>query len=805
MQDLKFAIRQLLKNPGFTAVAVLTLALGIGACTAIFSVVNAVLLRPLPYPESSRLVMVSEMSSKSPAMSVAYPNYLDWQQSSTAFEDIGIFRYQNNWALTGRAEAEHLQGATATASYFKVLGVPPLLGRTFTAEEDRPGGPPVAVLSYRLWRRHFNSDPEVVGRTVNLSGEICTVVGVLRAEFNLPHAVEVWRPLGPITSESWVHSRGNHFLQGCVGRLKAGVTVEQGRAELNTIARRLEAANPATNTGLRVRVEPLLETIAGDYRHGLLLLCGAVGMVMLIACVNLANLLLARGAGRRREIAVRYALGASGGQVIRLFLVEAVLLAMAGGLAGLLIAVATRDGMVALSPSLLVPRFQEITIDPRVLAFSFGVSLLSSVVFGLWPAWRVSRADPREAMQASSRTGSAGPEGRRAREWLVVAQVTLTLVLLVGAGLLGKSLSRMHAVNLGFDTSNLLTARVALSAKQYSSPDQAVAFFDRLMAAVKPLPGVSRVALSSAPPLRSRWQSGFRLIGQAAPPSGQEPGAEIALVSEDYFDTLGVSLLQGRRFGYGDRGEGVRNVVIDQAAADRFWPGQSPLGRQIGLGDHSYTIIGVVPTLRIYGYHRAPDLMQLYLLHGMKNPPDSGQISRASLVIRTAGDARALAGPVRKAVAAIDPDQPMYDVSTMEEMTGETFQSPRLYTYLLAIFAGLALLLAAVGIYGVMAYSFAQRTHEIGIRMAIGASPGQVVALVLRQGLRLLGLGLVAGVTAALALTRLMRSLLFEVSTVDPWVYASVAGGLAAIALLACWLPARRAARIKPMRALRCE
>lgn len=805
MNDLKLALRQLLKNPGFTLVAVLTLALGIGANTAIFSVVNAVLLNPLPYPESNRLVMLSEMSSNASSVSVAYPNYLDWKHSSTAFEDIGLFRYENNWSLTGKGEAEHLQGAIANASYFKILGVPPLLGRTFTTEEDSPGGPSVVLLSYRLWQRRFNADPGVVGQSITLSGEICTVIGVLRPEFNLPNIVEVWRAFGPITRQNWVHHRSNHFVQGCVGRLKAGVTVEQARTELNAIAQRLEQTNPSTNTGLRVNLQPLLERITGNYRRGLLLLCGAVGMVLLIACVNLANLLLARGAGRKREIAVRYALGASRGQVVRLFFVEAVLLATAGGLVGLLIAVLARDGIVALSPSLIVPRFQEMTIDSHVLGFSLGVALLSSVVFGMWPAWKASHADAREAMQASSRTASSGPANRRARESLIVAQVALTLLLLVGAGLLAKSLARMHAVTLGFDTSNLLTARVALSEKNYSSAEQAVIFYDKLLARVKSLPGANHVALSSAPPLRSRWQSGFRVIGQDAPPPGQEPAAEIAVVSEDYFDTLGVPILRGRGFGSEDRAEGVRNIVIDQKAADRFWPSQSAIGHLIRLGSFDFTIIAVVPTLRIYGYNRAPDLMQLYMLHGMKHPADSGQISRTSLLIRTSHDARALAEPVRKVVAAIDPHQPVYEVSTMEEMTHETYQSPQLYTFLLAIFAGMALLLATVGIYAVIAYSVAQRTHEIGIRMALGAQNRNVLWLVMGQGMRLTLIGAGIGVAVALALTHLMRTLLYEVHPSDPLTFAIVSALMVTVALLACWLPAHRTAKGDPMEALRHE
>ncbi len=797
LADLKFALRQLAKTPGFTAVALLTLALGIGANTAIFSVVKSVLLSPLPYPGPGRLVVLWEDETNFQQASIAWPDLQDWQRDNTAFTALGGYR-RDNYALTGRGEPEMLRGARASAALFDAIKLPPQLGRVFTAAEDKVGAPGLVVLSHGLWQRQFGGTPDALGKTLTLNGESYTVIGVLPAEFGSPTGVDFWTQLARGSDNPNWQNRSNHPGIYAIGRMKPGQTFATALADLKRISARIAQDHPDDSTGVTASGQLLFDSTVGDYRRGLTVLLGAVGLVLLIACANLANLLLARSAARESEFAVRAALGASRGRLVRQLLLESLVLALGGGVLGVILAGWARSGIVALSPA-GVTRFQQTAIDAPVLAVTFGLALITALVFGLWPAWKAAQPDLRSSLASGGRTGSDGPGATRAREALIVAEVALTLMLLVGAGLLLRSFERMQTANLGFAAHGVLTARLSLPKKNYGTKEQIDTFGDRLLERVRALPGVKSADLATNSPLNTGWQTSFLPEGHAPWPAGQNPLAEMNVVSDGYFRTLGIPLLRGRAFGPEDGLKSPRTAIIDQAFADKFWPGADPVGQKMTLSGDPAVVVGVVPTLKVYGYASEPKLVQAYLAARQDAPDDF------ALLVRTDGDAAALASSVRRVVSEIDPNQPVWNVRTLDDRIDASFSTPRLYTFLLAIFAGLALLLAAVGLYGVLAYQVSRRTREFGIRLALGSLTSQITTLVLRRGLRLLAAGLAVGLLGALALGRVLGTLLYRTSSFDPAVVGGVAGLLGVVALLACWLPARRAARVNPLIALRAD
>jgi putative ABC transport system permease protein len=806
MNDLRFALRQLRKSPGFTLIAVLTLALGIGANTAIFSVIYAVLLQPLPYPEGDRLMILTETDSNQPQISVAYPDYVDWKRDNTVFENIALSRREsfNLSGLPGRAP-EQVQGGLVTGNFFKVIGLQAQLGRVFTEEEDRVGGPPVCVISDKLWQRVFARDPNVLGKTVNFGNQPYTILGVMPPQMFSPRTAEVWFPLTRRTDNKDWQSRDNH--PGLFGwaRLKEGVTIEKALAEMKEIQARLANQYPKSNTGVSVTVTPLLENQVGEYRQSLKLLLGAVALVLLIACANLANLLAARGAARAREFAVRAAVGASRWQIIRQLLIESFVLALSGGLLGLCLAAWGRDLLVALAPP-GAPRFQNIALSGWVLVFSLGLSFATSVLFGLWPAWHTSRADIQLALKSGGHGSSEAPGARRSRDLLVMAEVALTLILLSSAGLVLKSFANARNLGLGFDPHLLLSARVDLPEPSYSDAKKLLNFDEALMLKLSALPGVQNAALAANPPLMTGWQTSFLPEGMAEPEPGKMPSTELSVVTESYFQTLKTPLLRGRAFDTRDIKEAPPVIIIDQMLADRYFPGEDAVGKRIGMyvgGENDQriyrTVVGVVPHLKVYGFEETTVLPQAYL--PMRQQPQTGLV----VLLRTTLSPKSLEKPVRDIVASLDPAQPAFEFKTMQERVEETWATPRLMSFLLVCFAVLALTLAVVGLYGVMAFNGLRRMREIGVRLALGAMPAQIRTMMLKQGMRLLGAGLVLGFLGAIALSRVMRSLLFGVSTNDPLIYGSVTLVLAAAALLACWIPARRASRVNPMITLRAE
>ena len=805
LNDIRLAVRQLIKNPGFTLIATLTLALGIGANTAIFSVIYAVLLRPLPYPNGERLTIVTETDANQPQISVSFPDYVDFKRDNTVFEDLAITRREsfNLSGLEGRAP-EQVSGAIVTANFFNVIGLKPQIGRVFTAEEDRVGGPLLAVISDRLWQRIFARDPKVLGRSVNFGNQPYTVIGVMPPQMFSPRTVEVWFPLMRRTdNESW-QTRDNHPGLYGWGRLKDGVTPEKALADLKQIAARLSKQYPDSNGSVGVTVTRLLENQVGEYRSSLGLLLGAVALVLLIACVNLANLLSVRGATRAREFAVRAAVGASRWQIIRQLLMECLLLACLGGSIGLCFAAWGRDLLVALSPP-GVPRFQDVSLNGWVLAFTLILSIVSSVVFGLWPAWHASRTDIQLALKSGGHGSSEAASARRSRDLLVIAEVALTLMLLSSAGLVLKSFANARGLGLGFDPHLLLSARVDLPEPSYSDPAKSLKFSESLTEKLSKLPGVENVALASNPPLMTGWQTSFLPEGAPEPEPGKIPSAEMAVITPNYFRTLKTPLLQGRALEDRDTKDMAPVIIVDQLMADRYFPGESAVGKRIRMstgekGARQYlTIVGVVPHLKVYGFDEVTVLPQAYL--PMTQQPTTGLVA----LLRTSLSPKSFERPVREIVAGLDPSQPAFEFKTMQERVEETWATPRLMSFLLVCFAILALTLAVIGLYGVMAFHGLRRMREIGVRLALGAQRHQISAMMLIRGMRLLLIGLVLGLAGAFAAARLLQSVLFGVGAGDPFTYFIVSLVLSLAAVAACWIPARRAARVDPMIILRTE
>jgi putative ABC transport system permease protein len=807
MSDLRFAMRQLRKSPGFTFVAVLTLALGIGANTAIFSVVNAVLLRPLPYPQPDRLVYLNEVIQGTDT-SIALPDYVDWRNDSKSFEHLAISRLESrNISGIAGGEPERISVAYVTATFFNVIGLPPQIGRIFTEDEDKPGAPSLAVISDGLWDRVFHRDPNIVGRPMNFHGTPITVIGVMPREMDSPHGVDAWFAVMRRANLPGWQNRANHPMFFGWGRLKEGVTVEQARSEIKAISARLEKIYPATNAGVGAEVRPLLENLLGNYRTSLALLLGAVALVLLIACANLANLLAVRGAARAREFAIRAAMGAGRGQIVRQLLLESFVVSAIGGGLGLVFATWGRDALVAFAPA-GAPRFEGIGFDWRVMAFTFLLATLTTILFGLWPAWQAARTDISVALQAGSFGSSETKTARRSRDWLVIIEVALTLLLLSAAGLVLKSFAKMQSTRLGFDPQEMLTVRIELPFTKYTELPPILNFTNALLDEVRKLPGVQSAALSSNPPLLSGWQINFQPEGAPPTDPSQQPAADYEVVQGDYFATLKTNLIRGRTFNEHDRVDSPPVVIIDQTLADTTFKGQDPLGKRLMVDTESdvvdggarlYEIVGVVPHLKFRGYDDATPTPSFFF-------PET-QVGRTNLtlLVRTSGNVKRLEKPIREIVTRLDPTQPVFDVRTMEERVAETWATHRLLTFLLAIFAGLALLLAAVGLYGVLAYSAMRRLREIAVRLALGATRAHVRGLILGQGLRLFGIGIGFGALGVLASVSVIRSFLFGITPLDPQVYIAVGLMLFLVTMLAAWIPARRASRVDPIVTLRAE
>ncbi len=796
IHDLRHASRALRRSPGFTGVAVLTLALGIGANTAIFSVVDGVLLDPLPYPEPDRIVMVFETRSEPTPGNFSYANLEDVRERARSFGALAAWG-AGSATLTGAGEAARVDGARVTPEFFRVFGVEPALGRTILAEETEAGADAVVVLSDGVWRDRFGADPDVLGRAVTLDGRAHTVIGVMPPGYGAPYDARLWRPF--VASPDPVRRRAFHNLRA-VGRLAPGVDAVAAQAEVDGLMGALAGAYPEANANAGARVRTLRDVIVEDARPALLMLLGAVGFLLLVACANVANLLLARATARRREIGVRVALGAGRGRLARELLAESVALAALGGAAGALLAVFATDALLALGAD-MIPRADRVGVDVRALGFAAALSLATGVAFGLLPALRASRTPPMAVLR-SGRGESAAGESRRLRGALVVAELALTVVLVCGAGLLLRSFAELRQVDPGFDAERMVGFELALPEARYEAPERVVGFYDELTDRLEALPGVRSAATALTPPLAGGgWTTTLRIEGRPRPES-ELPSVAFNVVSAGYFATIGTPVLRGREFDAGDDADAPRVVLINRSAAERFWPGEDPVGRRINAGPNPEapyaTIVGVVADVREGPLESAAG-PTLYF-------PQAREAFRSvAVVARTEADAAAVLPSVREAVAALDPELPVQGLGTVEQHLSSAVAEPRFNAAILASLAWLALVLACVGIYAVVAYAVGRRTREIGVRIAVGADRRDVMRLVLGDGMRLAGMGLAIGLAGALAVTRLLSGLLYDVSAADPLTFAAVAALVTLTALAATWLPARRATRVDPIRVLRQE
>ncbi len=801
-QDLAYAFRRLRQAPGFTLVAVATLTLGIGANSAIFSVVNAVLLKPLPFPEPDRLVMVSQTWEGRFTRVYSPQNFLDLAAQARSFESLAALDGEGV-TLTGRGAPARLEGAAVSAGFFDLLRIRPLLGRAFLPGENETGSHRVVVLGHRLWRERFGSDPSVLGQQVQLDRDSYLVVGVAPPGFSYPEGTDLWRPL-EYDERFRAHSRGAWYL-GVIGRLRPGVPVEQAREEVGVMAARLAQAYPAADEGVGGDVRPLHEAMVRDSRNALLLLLGAVGLVLLIACVNVANLLLARVAARESEIAVRTALGAGRGRLLRQLLTESVLLALLGGGAGLLAAAFSLDALLALQPEGL-PRLGEVRVDRVVVAFAVALTLLTGLLFGCFPALQMTRRAPAQSLHEGGRGVLTG-RGHRLRGGLVVGQIALAMMLLAGAGLLIRSFMRLRSVYPGFPPESALTFRISLPESAYAGDPACAAFFDELLTRLGSLPGVRAAGAVTGLPLNgTRFNLSFEIKGRPPLPPAQQPSMEVRIASPDYFKTIGIPLVRGRGFARDDTAQSGQVVLISEAAARRYFPGEEPLGQWITLGlgrgpgkpRAGGQVVGIVGDVKERGLAE-------------ENPPEiyvpHAQYSAHTLdvLLRTAVSPLSLLPSVERVVQELDPELPVARPLTLDTIVARSISEPRFYMVLLGAFAATALFLAALGIFGVMSYAVVQRSRDIGIRVALGADPAHIRRTVLGQALLLAVLGVGAGIGGALALSRAIASLLFNLSPTDPATLGGVAALLASVALLASYLPARRATRVDPLVAVRSE
>jgi putative ABC transport system permease protein len=807
LQYLRFGARMLLKNPAFTLIAIVTLALGIGANTAIFSVVNAVLLEPLPYKDADNIVMVWENNKRRgpEQRNVVNPaNFMDWKEQSNVFSEMAAF-IDVSTILTNDGEPEELSAQLASPNLFTLLGVEAMRGRALNADDGKPDAPRVVVLSYGLWQRRFGGDPNIIGRKLILNRNENTVVGVMPAGFQWHirqnslsgRAAEIWSPY-VITTE--MRRRGGRFLS-TVARLKPGVTFAQAKAEMTGLGTRMEQEFKE-NANWGINVVPLRTQLVGEIRLALWILLGAVAFVLLIACANVANLLLARASARQKEFAVRAALGASRGTIVRQLLTESVLLSVLGGLAGLVPAWWGTEALIRLSPPELAD-LQAVKISVPVLLFTFGVAMLTGIIFGLVPAFEAARVDLNETLKDGGKNPGAASRSHRLRNVFVVAEVALALVLLIGAGLLIRSFARLQSVDPGFNTSNLLTMKVSLPGRKYDNDEKRLTFFRQATERMQSLPGVESVgAISFLPFAGIHAGTSVEIEGRPKPLPGQGLGTGVLVTDLSYFRTMQIPLKRGRLYTEQEATEMRHVVVINEAFVNKHFPNEEPLGKRVTIAMKNENlpceIIGIVADSKFTGLDSTVEPMSYW-------PHPELAYSGMTLVLRTKGDAASMANPAREVIRALDSEQPVSDVRTMENLLAKSVSRARFNTLLLAVFALVALLLAGVGIYGVMAYSVSQRTHEIGIRMALGARQNDVLQLVLRQGMKLSLLGVAIGLGAAFGLTRLMTTLLFGVQATDPLTFAGIALLLTGIALLACYLPARRATKVDPMIALRCE
>jgi predicted permease len=808
LKDAHYGARMLLKSRTFTFVALAAIALGVGANTAIFSIVNAVLLRPLPYPEPDRLVMVWDDMSKIDLahIPVSVPEFVDYRERSRSFSDLAAFTV-GNVNVTGDGEPERVQTTAATAGLFRALGVAPALGRAFTDAEDTPGNDTVVVVSHGFWQRRFGGDPSAVGRSIMLNGEPSTIVGVMPEGFDFPNDTELWAPIA-FTPQQISGSRGQRFLN-VIGRLAPGVTLEQARGEIDTIARAFPTEYQGmymAQSGFTALVTTLEEETVGDIRTPLLVLLAAVALVLLIACANVANLLLARASSRQREMAVRSALGAGRWQIVRQLLTESLLLSTIGGAAGLLIA-SWGLGLMLKVGGDDIPRADEIALDGRVLLFTLVISIGTGLIFGLAPAIRSAGVSLSELLREGARGSSGGPRGNRLRGALVVSEIALALTLLVGAGLMIRSMEQLFEVDAGFDPKNVMTMQVSLPQNGYPESAQANALYRQILDETAALPGVRSAAITTILPLAGTSSGTITIEGRVVNPGEPFPEADFRAVSPDYFRTMGIELVEGRAFTDQDTADTQLVTVVDETLARTLFPPGQAVGGRIKLGGPQstnpwLTVVGVVKHVRNRSLDEA-GRVQIYFSY--YQTPAAAPFRGATLVAKSEGDPTALAGAMRRVVQEADRNLPVSNVRTMEEIVEQSVVTRRLPMLLLGLFAGLALLLAAVGLYGVIAYSVTQRTREIGVRMALGASPVEVLGLVVRDGMWLVVVGVVVGLVAAFALTRVMESMLFGVSATDPATFLLTAGLLVAVALLATLVPALRAARVDPLVALRYD
>ena len=816
LQDIRYGMRALLRTPSFTVATVIVLALGIGANTAIFTVVNAVLLRPLPYPASDRLVMLWETNPRFQigvdTLPVTHGNFMDWREQNGVFSYVcalGVGRVN----LTGENEPERISSASVSPNFFRLMSSEPKLGRGFLDEEEVPGARKVVIISHALWQRRFSGETSLIGRTITLDGQGHTIIGVAPEGFQFPRPrdlpyfigvsspTEIWTPI-TLNDDFINRKRANHQL-AVMARLRPDVTFEKAQSEMNGLAARLEQSYPESNQGIGVKVVPLNEQVVGNVRLALLVLMSAVALVLLIACANVANLLLARSAGRQKEIAIRSALGASRGRIVRQLLTEALLLSTTSAIVGALLSLWGVKVILALSGETL-PRGYEVGADARVLFFTAVIAVLTSILFGLTPALQASKVNLSESLKEGSRAFSGGPGSGWVRNLLVISEVALSLVLLIGAGLMIKSLARLFNVDPGFAARDTITMRISLPGSKYSNSDKQVAFFEDVSRRVESLAGVKSVGMISSAPLSGGvYAGGFSIEDRVAASESDEFVADRRMISSGYFEAMGIPVLKGRGFSEFDDRSATGVVIVSDNWARRFLPGEDPIGKRLKLGGRDSTrpwlsIVGIVGDVRDTSLE-ADARPCVYI------PYPQFPSSSMTLIVRAAFDPRTLVSAVRGEVWAVDKDQPVTDIKSMDQYVADSASTRRFSASLLAIFASLALVLAGVGIYGLMSYTVTQRVHEIGIRVALGARRGDVIRLVVGRGMVLVLTGLVLGMAGSLTLTRWMRSLLYEVSATDPLTFALVSGLLIGVALFASYIPASRAAKIDPMRALRSE
>ena len=797
LRDVRYASRMLIRNPGFTAIALLTFAVGIGVNTAVFSVFNGVLLRPLPYPDADRITMMW-LDNRRQAIKEdigSYPNYRAWREQSTSFAHVAAYS-PSNFTLTGADEPERIPGAQTTANFFDVVGLRPTLGRLFEERHETPGNDRVVVLSYGLWQRKFGGTPDVLGKTLTLNGNPHEIIGVMPVDMQLPQTAQLWRPLAP--AEDLRNAAGAFWLP-VIGRLKPGVPLEQAQTEMNGIATRIEEANPQMR-GFGSYLVPLHRQMVGDVERSLLVLMAAVGCVLLIACANLGNLMLGRTAARRKELAIRTALGARRGRLIRQIVTETFVLALCGSALGLLLAFWATEGFIALGGS-AIPRAEAITIDAPVLFFTLGLAVVSALIAGLLPALQASRVAVRDHLQEGGREGGSGGS-HRTRNVLIVAETALAFILLAGAGILVRTLWSMQDVSRGFNPERVAVATVSLPPTLYAGVNDVRGFYARLLDRVRALPGVESAATGTGILMPLLTNSGiYSIEGKPLPPQEERIEYPIEVVSPDYFETLGIELAAGRTFNMQDHADAPRTVIINETLAKLGWPGQDPLGRRMRSGGENsqapwLTVVGVIKDVRRGEVTRAIR-PELYVSALQVTPRTQ------TLIVRAAGDPTAIIPTIRREVQSLNPQLPLFATGTLEAELSETLSQPRFRAVLLAAFAIIAMLLASIGIYGVTAHAVGQRTQEVGVRMALGAQRRDVLTLILRQHLAPALVGVALGLVGAFVLARFLETMVYGVKPTDPVTMAAMSGLLLAVAVAACFIPAQRATRVDAVVALR--